>query len=79
MFSEGWRISITSSSCGSDRYTWRGASTIKNLKQILRYIKTIKFLFKHLKVVPKCCLKFFHGTFYCCVRYSNIEYEDENL
>ena len=24
-------------------------------------------------------LKFFHGTFYCCVRYSNIEYEDENL
>ena len=47
--------------------------------KMLWYIKTIFFLVKHLNVVAECCLNwpFFHGALYCCVRYSNIECQDE--
>jgi hypothetical protein len=56
-----------------------GASTVKCTKKLLRCTKTIKLLVNHLKAVAKCCLNwvYFHGSIYCCVRYSNIEYQDE--
>ena len=52
---------------------------VKYMEKMLWYTKTIIFLVKRLKVVAKCCLNwiFFHGALYCCVRYSNIEYQDE--
>ena len=49
------------------------------MEKLLRYTKIIIFLVKHLKVVAKHFLNwiYFHGTLYCCARYSNIEYQDE--
>ena len=53
---------------------------------MLHYTETIRFLVKHLKVEPKDCLNwicfifyylFLHGTLYRCVRYLNVEYQDE--
>ena len=43
------------------------------------YTKTIMVLVKLLKVATNCCLNwdFFYGTLYCCVKYSNIEYQDD--
>ena len=46
---------------------------------MLWYTKTIIFLVKGLKVVAKRCLNwiFFHDDLYCCVKYSNVEYQVE--
>ena len=36
------------------------------------------FFGQTLKVVAKCCLiEFFHGDLCCCVKRSNVEYQDE--
>ena len=54
-----------------------GASTVKDVEKVLWYTETINFLVKRLKVVAKLFnLDFFHGALYCCVMYSNIEYQD---
>ena len=67
----------------SINFVWRwfkGANTVKYMEEMFRYAKTIIFFIKRLKVVIKCCLNWnfvFHGDLYCCVKYSNIEYQDE--
>ena len=43
-------------------------------EKVLRYIKTIIFLVKRLKVIAKCCL---YWIFFHLIRYSNIEYQDK--
>ena len=49
-------------------------------EKVLQYTTTMMFLVKLLKSSSKSV--FFHfktiyGSLYCCVRYSNIEYQDE--
>ena len=58
---------------------WEQTQMKLTKNKMLWYIKTIFFLVKHLNVVAECCLNwpFFHGALYCCVRYSNIECQDE--
>ena len=45
----------------------------------LRYIKTIMFLVKGLKVVAMCCFQWvsFHDDLCHCVEYSNVENQVE--
>ena len=54
---------------------WEKCSCILMLWKKCSY----EFLVKCLKVIAKSCLNWiiFHGSLYCCVRYSNIEYQDE--
>ena len=56
-----------------------GASTIKDMGKVLLYTKIIIFWSKRLKIIVKCSLNwiFFHGVFYGCARYLNIENQDE--
>jgi hypothetical protein len=58
---------------------WMGASMVKWTKKVLWYTKTIIFLVKGLKVVAKSYLNwnFFYDDLYCCVKYSNVEYQVE--
>ena len=56
---------------------WSSAPKTKTKNKKLQYIKTINFLVKYLTLTANCCLIFFHGALYCCVRYSNKEYQDE--
>jgi hypothetical protein len=52
---------------------------VKYIAKILWCSTTKIVLVKLVKVLTKCCLNWvlFHGALYCCVRYSNIEYQDE--
>jgi hypothetical protein len=55
------------------------ANMVKWTKKTFQCTKTISFRVKPLKVVVKCYFKLEknHGALYCCVKYSNIEYQDE--
>ena len=50
---------------------------VKWTKIVLRYSETIIYLIKGLKVVAKPYLNWNHDDLYCCVKYSNVEYQVE--
>ena len=59
-----------------------GARIVKYMGKIICILKpsySILFWVKRLKVVAKSCLKlrFFHDAINCCLRYSNMDYQDE--
>ena len=58
-----------------------GASMVKWTKKVVWYTKTIIVLVKGLKIVEKGCLNWilFDDDLYCCVIYSNVEYQNLSL
>ena len=56
-----------------------GVITIKYTGKVLHYTKTQLFLGETLKSSSKVLFKLdcFDASLYCCVRYSNIEYQGE--